>query len=140
MSVEQELQARAESKCELCGAEGSLAVYDVPPTSNGTADQAVLICSTCRSQIEDPAKVDANHWRCLNDSMWTPVPAVHVMAWRGVCLTACVVRDGHKTCWICSIWKKMSWHGLNQGQKLRVMMTMLNIWTVTVRCYERATP
>jgi protein PhnA len=82
MSVEQELQARAESKCELCGAEDGLSVYDVPPTSDGSAEQAVLICGTCRSQIEDPAKMDANHWRCLNDSMWTPVPAVQVMAWR----------------------------------------------------------
>jgi protein PhnA len=26
--------------------------------------------------------MDANHWRCLNDSMWNPVPAVQVMAWR----------------------------------------------------------
>jgi protein PhnA len=23
-----------------------------------------------------------NHWRCLNDSMWSQVPAVQVMAWR----------------------------------------------------------
>ena len=26
--------------------------------------------------------MDANHWHCLNDSMWSPVPAVQVMAWR----------------------------------------------------------
>ncbi len=82
MSVEQELQTRAESKCELCGAEEGLGIYDVPPTSDGSADQAVLICGICRTQIEDPTKADANHWRCLNDSMWTPVPAVQVMAWR----------------------------------------------------------
>jgi protein PhnA len=30
----------------------------------------------------DPDKVDANHWRCLNDSMWSTVPAVQVVAWR----------------------------------------------------------
>lgn len=23
-----------------------------------------------------------NHWRCLNDSMWSQIPAVQVMAWR----------------------------------------------------------
>jgi protein PhnA len=33
-------------------------------------------------QIEDPEKTDPNHWRCLNDSMWSTVPAVQVMAWR----------------------------------------------------------
>lgn len=26
--------------------------------------------------------MDPNHWRCLNDSMWSAVPAVQVMAWR----------------------------------------------------------
>ena len=26
--------------------------------------------------------MDNNHWRCLNDSMWSQVPAVQVMAWR----------------------------------------------------------
>jgi len=41
-----------------------------------------MICSTCKSQIEGSEPTDANHWRCLNDSMWTPVPAVQVMAWR----------------------------------------------------------
>lgn len=81
MSVEKALQERSGNKCELCGAEEGLSVYEVSP-SDGSADQCVLLCDTCRSQIEDPAKADANHWRCLNDSMWTPVPAVQVMAWR----------------------------------------------------------
>jgi protein PhnA len=42
----------------------------------------VLLCETCRDQIEHPENTDPNHWRCLNDSMWTPTPAVQVMAWR----------------------------------------------------------
>jgi len=42
----------------------------------------VLICGTCRQQLDNPDAVDANHWRCLNDSMWSQVPAVQVMAWR----------------------------------------------------------
>jgi protein PhnA len=82
MSTEQELQARSESKCELCGATENLGVYEVPPESDGSADQCVLLCETCREQIENPEKVDVNHWRCLNDSMWSQVPAVQVMAWR----------------------------------------------------------
>ncbi len=81
MSTETELQARSESKCELCGAGENIGVFEVAP-SDGSADQCVLICTTCRDQIEDPEKVDANHWRCLNDSMWSQVPAVQVMAWR----------------------------------------------------------
>ncbi len=82
MSTETELQARSESKCELCAATDNLAVYEVPPASDGGADQCVLICGICREQIENPEKMDVNHWRCLNDSMWSQVPAVQVMAWR----------------------------------------------------------
>lgn len=82
MSTEQELQARSESKCELCGAAENLGVYEIPPASDGSADQSILLCATCREQIDNPDKVDANHWRCLNDSMWSQVPAVQVMAWR----------------------------------------------------------
>ena len=82
MSTEQALHARSESKCELCGASENLGVYEVPPESKGGEDDSVLICATCREQIEDPEKVDPNHWRCLNDSMWSQVPAVQVLAWR----------------------------------------------------------
>ena len=82
MSTEKELQARSESKCELCSATEILSIYEVPPESNGNPEQSILICETCKEQIEDPEKMDANHWRCLNDSMWSQVPAVQVMAWR----------------------------------------------------------
>lgn len=86
MSTEKELLARSESKCELCSATDNLSVYKIPPSSDtgsdASPDQSVLLCSTCREQIEDPEKVDANHWRCLNDSMWSQIPAVQVMSWR----------------------------------------------------------
>lgn len=82
MSIEQELQQRSDSRCELCGATENLAVYEVPPEANGEVDKCVLLCETCREQIENPETVDINHWRCLNDSMWSQVSAVQVMAWR----------------------------------------------------------
>ena len=82
MSTETELQERSGCTCELCGAAEGLAVYEVPPTSDGTADEAVLLCANCREQIADPEKVDVHHWRCLTESMWSEVPAVQVMAWR----------------------------------------------------------
>jgi len=82
MSTETDLHTRSESKCELCSATENLSVYEVPPNSNGGLDQSVLICNTCQDQIENPANVDVNHWRCLNDSMWSQEPPVQVMAWR----------------------------------------------------------
>jgi len=82
MSIEKTLQERSESKCELCGATDDLAVYAVPSSADDSADCSVLACASCTHQIENPEAVDANHWRCLNDSMWSAVPAVQVMAWR----------------------------------------------------------
>lgn len=82
MSVEKILKARSESKCELCGSEEGLSVYQVPPVEGGDAAACVLTCSTCHEQIQNPDTMDANHWRCLNDSMWSTEPAVQVMAWR----------------------------------------------------------
>jgi protein PhnA len=82
MSTEKTLQARSESRCELCGATENLVVYEVPPQANGSADQCVLLCAICCSQIEEPEKIDGHHWRCLNESMWSQVPAVQVIAWR----------------------------------------------------------
>ncbi len=82
MSIEQALHTRSESKCELCGATEALAAFSVPPASDDSLDQSALLCETCRTQIENPDQIDANHWRCLNDSMWSQVPAVQVLAWR----------------------------------------------------------
>lgn len=82
MSTEKELHTRSESKCELCSSTDELSPYEIPPNSNGSADQSILICATCKNQIIDPEKMDANHWRCLNDSMWSQVPSVQIMAWR----------------------------------------------------------
>lgn len=82
MSIEQVLQARSGSKCELCGATDELATYEVPPDADGSEERCALLCATCRAQIEDADQTDPNHWRCLNDSMWSQVPAVQVLAWR----------------------------------------------------------
>ncbi len=82
MSVEKELKSRSGNKCELCGSEDNLAVYKVSPEQTGGASDCIMTCEVCASQIENPDSMDANHWRCLNDSMWSTEPAVQVMAWR----------------------------------------------------------
>lgn len=82
MTTESDLHARSASQCELCTAKENLSVYEVPPNSNGSADQSLLLCATCQEQVENPDKMDPHHWRCLNDSMWSPVAAIQVMAWR----------------------------------------------------------
>ncbi|SHI64834.1 phosphonoacetate hydrolase [Mesonia phycicola] len=83
MSVlEKRLIDRSGNKCELCGYEHDLQIYQVPPTSEETVDDSILACKNCVSQLEDPEKVDANHWRCLNDSMWSEHLPVQITAWR----------------------------------------------------------
>lgn len=82
MSVEQQLHARSDAKCELCAATDALSVYELPPHSDGSAEQCVLLCQTCQDGLAAPDLGNVNHWRCLNDSMWSQVPAVQVMAWR----------------------------------------------------------
>ncbi|WP_026836576.1 PhnA domain-containing protein [Gillisia sp. JM1] len=82
MSTEQELFQRSGSKCELCGATEDPQIYEVPESPTKGTDSAILACYTCKEQLEDPEKVEANHWRCLNDSMWSTIPAVQVVAWR----------------------------------------------------------
>ncbi len=82
MSLDRELNKRSNSKCELCGATENLKVYTVLPTQKGGIAESILACRTCIDQIENPDNVDLNHWRCLNDSMWSEHTAVQVVAWR----------------------------------------------------------
>ncbi|GAA4271790.1 hypothetical protein GCM10022258_10840 [Aquimarina gracilis] len=82
MNLEKQLYARSSAACELSGDTENLIVYEVPKSPGKGIESHILISQTCLEQIEDPEKMDPNHWRCLNDSMWSEVPAVQVMAWR----------------------------------------------------------
>jgi protein PhnA len=78
----EELQNRSGSQCELCSSKENLKIYEVPPKSTEGIDGSILACETCINQIETPDTTDPNHWRCLNDSMWSEFEAVKVVAWR----------------------------------------------------------
>ena len=82
MSLLDTLKDRSGSACELCAATDNLTIYEVPPVSTAGVDGSLLACETCITQIENPDTTDPNHWRCLNDSMWSEHEAVKVVAWR----------------------------------------------------------
>ncbi len=82
MTIDQALLARAENKCELCGATENLTTHAVD------SDDSVVVCTTCNDQIADPDSMDVHHWRCLSDSMWSQVAPVQIMAWRLLTLLA----------------------------------------------------
>lgn len=82
MSLKQELQERSGNQCELCAATDNLSVYEVPKSPTGGNDGTAYLCDSCQTQLGDADKIDINHWRCLNDSMWSTVPPVQVLAYR----------------------------------------------------------
>lgn len=82
MSTISQLESRSGNQCELCKASDSLSIYALPPDLQESPDTTLLVCATCLNQIEHPERMDANHWRCLNDNMWSQEAPVQVMAWR----------------------------------------------------------
>ncbi|WP_432713233.1 PhnA domain-containing protein [Pedobacter sp.] len=82
MKIEEQLLQRSEKKCELCGSEDNLSVYGVPPHTNPTLEECVMVCGKCLAQIEKKESLDSKHWQCLTGSMWSEVPGVQVVSWR----------------------------------------------------------
>ncbi|MCW8870130.1 MAG: PhnA domain-containing protein [Proteobacteria bacterium] len=76
------LQQRSNQQCELCRSEDNLSAFLVTPKEGNDISDYVHICEQCRRQIDNPENMDVNHWHCLNDSIWSEVPAVKVLAWR----------------------------------------------------------
>ncbi len=82
MSVLQTLKERSNNTCELCTSTECLKQYTIPPSLNESVDNSILVCNSCSDQIEGNSVMDPNHWRCLNDSIWSEHVAVQIMAWR----------------------------------------------------------
>ena len=80
--IEKKIKDRSSSKCELCGNEHDLVVFNVAPNETESLEQSILACKTCVDQIENPENMDATHWHCLNDSMWNENLPVQIVAWR----------------------------------------------------------
>jgi protein PhnA len=79
-----ELVRRSRSKCELCDKGGvKLDVYELLPLEeNPYVDGCVFICESCQNQITHPKKIVPSYWRCLNNALWSEVPAVQVISVR----------------------------------------------------------
>lgn len=82
MQIERELQKRSNNQCELCGkADTKLVIYELEPAKSGT-DGAIYICEDYRDQITGEKEIRVNDWRCLNDSIWSAVPAIQVVSYQ----------------------------------------------------------
>ncbi|GAA4232698.1 alkylphosphonate utilization protein [Postechiella marina] len=82
MSLERELNKRANGCCELCKNQENLSIYTLAPIKDVSLNKSIVACNICIDQIENPETTNANHWRCLNDSMWSEHQPVQIVAWR----------------------------------------------------------
>lgn len=82
MSLEKDLAVRSGNKCELCSSVEYLNTYIIPPSTETNINNSIYVCKTCITQLENPELADINHWRCLNDSMWSQELPVQVVAYR----------------------------------------------------------
>jgi protein PhnA len=82
MSLLEALEKRSNNCCEFCGSDNQLSARLVEPKTEEISENQVVVCQTCNDQIQDKDSADANHWRCLNESMWSEVDSVKVISFR----------------------------------------------------------
>lgn len=83
MKWEEEVKARSNGKCEICGSSEALNYYTVSGNENSGSADKVMICQKCVAQIDKKEEPDAGHWqKALPESMWSEVSAVKVLSWR----------------------------------------------------------
>lgn len=82
MSLRKDLENRSGNQCELCAATEDLHIYNVEPQVDDELECNILVCETCDEQLKDKDKIEPNHWRCLNDSMWNEHRPVKAVVWR----------------------------------------------------------
>lgn len=82
MKLEEQLKQRSGNQCELCKSGNALTIYEVAPQPNNDASDSILICDTCRAQIDKKAALDTKHWAFLSETMWSEIPGIQVVSWR----------------------------------------------------------
>lgn len=82
MGLQRRLLARSNNQCELCTSSSNLSIYDVPPNAQQREEDSIIVCEKCAAQLNHKEELDRAHWACLNESMWSEVPAVQVVTWR----------------------------------------------------------
>ncbi len=79
MNLSQAILDRSGGQCELCSSSEPLEEHLVAPK---TEEAEIAVCHKCLSEITKDEALDTDHWRCLNEAMWSEVPAVKVIAYR----------------------------------------------------------
>lgn len=77
-----ELTHRSGGSCELCKSISDLSTFVVAPKTGLHIDEQIALCDSCIGQFQDSEIIETEHWRCLNDSIWSTVPAIQVFSYR----------------------------------------------------------
>lgn len=80
--MHEQLVSRSGNLCELCAGTTGLHAFEVTGTNGSGIDTSVLICEVCSAQLGEGAVLDKDHWRCLNNSMWSEYTPVQVLSYR----------------------------------------------------------
>jgi protein PhnA len=80
MADQVQLENRAGHKCELC--ESTDILSSVSLKDDKKLESAVCVCGYCKTQVKSADYSDLNHWRCLNNSMWSEHSSVKVLSYR----------------------------------------------------------
>ncbi|HEY1024874.1 MAG TPA: PhnA domain-containing protein [Sphingobacteriaceae bacterium] len=83
MAINTILQERSNHSCELCGKkDDNFIAYVVPPKTDESNDHQVVLCEECHGHIKAGNYNNTHHWRCLEGSIWSEVPAVQVLSYK----------------------------------------------------------
>jgi protein PhnA len=83
MAINTQLQNRSNNCCELCSnADEKLNAYAVPPKTDDSIDNQVVLCSNCNNYLTASNYSDPNHWRCLSGSIWNETPSVQALSYK----------------------------------------------------------
>lgn len=80
MAINEKLSSRCQGICELCNSQPAVHEYTVSPKEDDLPENQVAICNMCLDAMSEKDKGD--YWRCLEGSIWNPVPSVQALCYR----------------------------------------------------------
>ncbi|MAX65306.1 MAG: PhnA domain-containing protein [Bacteriovoracaceae bacterium] len=81
MQILEDLLARSQHQCELCASDQGLKSFNVPPHDEESLEHSLVLCELCMEGVTADTVENVNHWRCLNEAIWSEHAPVQVMAW-----------------------------------------------------------
>lgn len=82
MKIANDLKLRCEDKCELCTASAELVEYVIPDSDSSDKGFTAVLCQACFDQVNEDEIADKNKWHILNETMWSEVPAIKILAFQ----------------------------------------------------------